>query len=566
MPALLRCLAAVAVVAACVFLLCSAPRTQAQAAPTETPVGATGTVNGRVTTSDEKGLAGIVLSLLSGDIGPRRKSIARATTDGEGRYTINNVPAGRYTIVPFAPTYMFGSSERAWQSGKAVNIAPGEMVNDIDFTLTRGGVITGRITDAEGKPVIGQYVQAASVSEENGVHTTSYARPRATDDRGIYRHYGLAPGRYRISVGEDKDNMVFLGGAGRTHYARTFYPGVSEESQGKLVEVTSGGEATGIDITLGTRVKTYRVEGRVVDAETNLPVANARIMYGMLVNDSPNHVGATSGGQMSGARGEWKLEGIVPGRYALVAHLDNQSDMYGEQATFEVTEADVSNVVVKMQRGTSLSGVAVIEGGGDQAALARLSRLSIYIHPFEGGDAPGSFLTLTGRVNPNRSFYIGGIRPGKVRLGLLGTPETKGFTLVRVERANGVVPPDGIDLSSGTPATDVRLILAYGNAVVRGQVRIENGVLPANANMMVSGRRVGSEPGAGFVRASRVDARGAFVLDGLAAGEYELVLNVFVPNSGQQTHNLRQRVTVGSSGETSLTFVLDLKANAEERP
>jgi len=34
-----------------------------------------------------------------------------------------------------------------------VTIAEGETVEEIDFTLVRGGVITGRVTDVDGTPL-----------------------------------------------------------------------------------------------------------------------------------------------------------------------------------------------------------------------------------------------------------------------------------------------------------------------------------------------------------------------------------------------------------------------------
>ena len=40
------------------------------------------------------------------------------------------------------------------ENDKTVNVGAGEEVKKIDFTLVPGGVITGRIIDANGKPVI----------------------------------------------------------------------------------------------------------------------------------------------------------------------------------------------------------------------------------------------------------------------------------------------------------------------------------------------------------------------------------------------------------------------------
>ena len=44
------------------------------------------------------------------------------------------------------------------QVGQSVNVAEGEAITKVDFVLVRGAVVTGRITDAEGNPIIGESV------------------------------------------------------------------------------------------------------------------------------------------------------------------------------------------------------------------------------------------------------------------------------------------------------------------------------------------------------------------------------------------------------------------------
>lgn len=569
MPAFVRYLA-IAVVC-CGVLFSFRLRAEAQKSASPEPV-ATGRITGRVTGDEDKPIAGVAVSLLPGDYNPRSKTVARATTDADGRYAMTNISAGRYMVLPLAPTHVVESTARSWLPGKTVTLAAGETVEGIDFILERGGVITGRVTDADGKPVVAQLVQPLMIVDGSETRTRGFfdARQRMTDDRGIYRLYGLAPGRYRVSVGQDQDNVRFIGGgAGRPYYPRTFHPDARDETKGKIIEVTAGGEATDIDISLGSRLKTFTVAGRITDAATNQPVVGVRVVYGALIRGSQNQVGSMTGGQMSDARGEFRIEGVLPGRYMLFVEGNSQNDMYSEEATFEVVDADVGNVAVKMHQGTSLSGVVVVEGGNELAARAILMRLSINAFP-DTRERRNMFRNTSGRINANGGFHIAGLRSGRVRLDLGGFPETKGFTLLRVER-NGVALPNGIvDISSGTPATDVRVVLAYGNGVVRGRVRVENGALPPDARMMVMARRLaGGEMSMGSVRPSEVDARGHFVLDGLAAGEYEITLDALMMQTGaggvqRRPPGLKQRVLVGGSGETAITFVLDLAATETE--
>jgi hypothetical protein len=80
-----------------------------------------------------------------------------------------------------------------------------------------------------------------------------------TDDRGIYRLYGLPAGRYLISAGSGGgpgEMPMRIGGVSITK--RTYYPDSTEESQAKAIEVTPGSEAKDIDIRLASEtVKGY---------------------------------------------------------------------------------------------------------------------------------------------------------------------------------------------------------------------------------------------------------------------------------------------------------------------
>src|SRR5438105_1175852 len=272
--AALRCAAALLFSAAA---LCSAQTFAQTSAQREAPAA----VAGRVT-DGERGVPGVAVVLTSSDPATRTQAVAHAKTDAEGDYRLTNVPPGRYKVMPFAPTYVVqGMSMFDYPPGKPLNLAAGESVEDIDFRLERGGVITGRVTDADGNPVVAEPVSVVPSGNKEQQQQRGPFDPRdfSTDDRGVYRIYGLLPGSYHVSVGQGGEGGAISFGR-RKLYRRTFYPEATEESQAKAVEVTAGGEATDIDITLGSAVKTYRASGRFVNAENGQPVANFSYGYG----------------------------------------------------------------------------------------------------------------------------------------------------------------------------------------------------------------------------------------------------------------------------------------------
>src|SRR5215475_9519966 len=117
--------------------------------------------------------------------------------------------------------------------GKVLLIGEGETVEGIDFALIRGGVITGKITDANGQPLIEEPV---SIEPAEPVSRPGYWIPlswmaQQTDDRGIFRIFGVPPGRYRVAAGQKEDGTYQRTTTGRTTYKRTFHPNVTDPAK-----------------------------------------------------------------------------------------------------------------------------------------------------------------------------------------------------------------------------------------------------------------------------------------------------------------------------------------------
>ncbi len=308
------------------------------------------------------------------------KTVAKTTTDEEGNYKLTGLPAGRLKVIPMAKALLMGTAGKYKQPGHDVNVAEGEAVTKIDFTLFRGGVITGRITDAEGHPIIGERVSVVVVVVKDGKPNTREmsmfrGSRNQTDDRGIYRVYGLGPGSYRVSVGQvpGTGGAVSIPGMGGSQYVKTFYPGVLEESKATLVEIEEGTEVTNIDIIVGKSGSGFSVSGRVIDAESGQPIASAYISHSS-VNDSDKPGGGMKfTGTQTDANGKYRLEGLQPGRYTVTTFVtapDNST--YGEPAPFEISDRNVTGIEIKLRRGATISGVAVVESNSDPAVAALL--------------------------------------------------------------------------------------------------------------------------------------------------------------------------------------------------
>ena len=116
--------------------------------------GPTATISGKVTLkSNGKGLPGIVVGLRLMESSNQRTARQKTVTDEQGNYRLSNVPPGNYEVVAVAPVFI-GEDGRS----KTLLITKDETIENIDFTLVRGGVITGRVTDSDGHPIVEEEV------------------------------------------------------------------------------------------------------------------------------------------------------------------------------------------------------------------------------------------------------------------------------------------------------------------------------------------------------------------------------------------------------------------------
>src|SRR5947209_17337003 len=118
-----------------------------------------GVITGRVT-AHGKGLPGVTVTLRSGNFGGQAQSqdLPQAKTDADGNYRITDIPIGSYFVTPVAPVYTVPGAGRVTSANEAVVMTGGDTVSDIDLSLVPGGVITGRVTDTDGRHVIEQSV------------------------------------------------------------------------------------------------------------------------------------------------------------------------------------------------------------------------------------------------------------------------------------------------------------------------------------------------------------------------------------------------------------------------
>jgi hypothetical protein len=502
-----------------------------------------GSISGRVKIKD-KPARGVTVGLRKSALMSASDVFTKTVTDAEGNYRLSDVPAGSYLVTVAAPAFINPDVNEY----KSVVVSEGENVDDINFSLVRGGVITGKVTDGEGRPVIVQQVFILPADSVGTPRPPQGAMNAQTDDRGIYRVYGVRPGRYKVAAGQgDEQTGIYV--SSQSRYKRVFHPDVSDAAKATVIEVTEGSEASKVDITLGSVMQTYSVSGRIINGETNAGMPSLTFTLRALV-------GQRFAFGRTDARGEFVLEGVAAGKYDVMMAPDN-SEFRADALTVEVIDRDVTDVTLKLTKGLRVTGVVVLETQ-DKAARGKLSEMTV-----QGSVRPATNTrygsSSTSPIAADGSFTLKGLMKGRLELSLSSFGSAyplKGFAISRIER-DGVLA-QRIELQEGQDLTGLKIVVGYGTAVVRGVVNVENGPLPEGARIFVRLSRPGDTTS--FARNVAADERGRFVIEGILPGEYEIT--AVVGGMPKQPKPVKQPVSLADGVTTEVNLAIDLAVPA----
>lgn len=515
-------------------------------------------ISGRVTLSGQP-VRGIKVSLVPGPYGsPETPGRQSARTDENGRYEFKGLAAGRYGLI--AASYTYANADLlTTQRGnlfKLCSVAAGEKLESQDITLTRGGAITGRITGADGGPVIVERIQLTFVDptgKQQAFPASVNDEMWLTDDRGVYRLFGLPPGRYLVNAGREIGQGGFGSGSGRGFYRRVYYPDASEVEQAKLIEVKEGGEVTDIDIRLGPPEQTFTVSGRAIDAADGNPIPGALLDFGP-ADKRTMKAQSYIVGNAANDRGEFRFVGLPPGHYVIGGSHDQARNYYGDPVEFEIKDEDIKSLDVKLSRGASISGSVLIEGVADPAAMLRSAKIWIIPRSLEPERAFENHSLAPATVEPNGSFQIKALPPEGIRLEV--GSEGSNLHLSRVER-EGAEVRDAFKLNPGEQVTGVRVVLAQATGALRGRMNLP-GPLPDGSSLELTLRPAGG--GEQSEHSLQLDMGNGFVAQNLPAGDYEIIVKLKNIDSGGHQASVevsRRRVNVSDGATTEIILTVE---------
>ena len=171
-----------------------------------------------------------------------RGDSSAATTDINGRFTIEHLEPGRHWISVY-------DRAKALRGGVYALVSAGQEVN-VEILVKRGGTITGKVVDEDQKPVGGASVLLLEREFEDGHLAYSREKTVTTGATGEYRLEGVWPERgflilakKRLAVGSKERKRIPV---------PTYYPNSTEAQDAQPVTLAPGENREGVNLKMAS--------------------------------------------------------------------------------------------------------------------------------------------------------------------------------------------------------------------------------------------------------------------------------------------------------------------------
>jgi len=393
--------------------------------------------------------------------------LAVVFTDAAGRYAFTHVSSRFFKVRASADNY-----ETLTQTGSSgFEPNPPDMV--LDFELSPGHTLPGRVVDASLNPIKGARIEVASMGKEPQSSASA-----VSDENGFFTLEGLGDSYYQLH-------------ATCKGFSDKVYP---------KVHYTAGQ----FQVTMDPR---GFVEGTVVTSEGNPVESFSLHLMRNRQGADPNYINDHR--SFDDPTGHFLLGDLDPGDYLIEARADNLADTRSEPFTVTRDPTPSAQLRIVMSQGGTLTGTIVSADG----------------HPVAGATVA---LNVNNFVDSSISKIFNMIAPTDERERQVETESNGSFTFEHVPAGVYQVRADHPDFAPctqndihvsdggtrGNPA--LRLTLPRG-AVIAGQAVDETGPMPFCKVQL-------NQKDSSYMDAGTTDKDGRFRFRNLSQGEYQLTV------------------------------------------
>jgi hypothetical protein len=546
-------------------MLIGVPVAQSQTDENSASATGTGKITGRVVNESGQALANVTISLRAfASRGPGHST----TTDHEGSFVVKGLEPGAYLISAALSGYVTTPRD------PDVNPTGYYRVGDtVRLELIKGGVITGTVTRPSGEPVVIVPVRAYMIRDGRGQPARYGAaiRERTTDDRGIYRFYGLPSGTYVVAAGGGRSSSYEVNAFGTD--VPTYTPSSTRDTAAEIF-VRAGEETANVDIQ-------YRGEqGHAVSGIANSAIVTDQpVGFTITLSTTFNGVSQSSYSTWQPGGGRFSISGVADGDYEVIAqaYFPAAEWVISEPRRIKVKGADVTGVELTAKPLGSINGRVVLEESkvaecqGKRRPLFSETVVGAYHNEKEPSTGQPQFVWgLGGPTLPDQQggFALRNLAPGQYRFSV--RPEVKYWYLKSISWPSSQVaakatpsnrPIDAArnwtTLKPGEHLSGLIVTFAAGAASLHGQIDLAEGQkLPPRLFVYL----VPAEPEKAddILRyfPSLVLADGSFGLNNLPPGRYWVLARA----AGENELNLLSKLRLPDEAEMRAKLRRDAEA------
>jgi len=406
----------------------------------------------------------------------------KETTDRGGKFNFENLKPRRYKIyVRYAGYVLPEVFETSPENQKTY------LVNQpVNLIVRKGGAITGKVFDNSGQPLIKVRVRATRIRDEFGQKIPAqefnrYSSQNFTDDRGIYRRFGLTAGSYLIFVGGgdifSEQNLT------TKENSPVYHPSDSVDTA-EEIRVGYGQEINAVDINF-RQMQGFRISGTILGAKPNAS-DNGSLSFSLINAANGVEIVQTNVFERNG-KYAFQIEQIPDGEYEIRAVQFGERGVFSKSSLqkIKIKGADISDLTVNLKPLNSIKGTVSIEKNPTLDTIKECPKstetaLTSMIIKFDPSAEEKSVLNLLENIqqnifaalDENGDFEINRLENGKYFLNV-NFPDANFYVKEIFQQISAKGKRNlsgGLNLGSGENIDSVKIFFSDGAAKIDGKV------------------------------------------------------------------------------------------------